>query len=81
MEDSIEVIKSKYSFSEDEIKLINPKTALNINIGSKHFFWINVNVFYLNIGVLGHIDSGKTSIAKALSVITSTASMDKNPQS
>eukprot|EP00928_Gymnodinium_smaydae_P044208 TRINITY_DN29507_c0_g3_i2.p1 TRINITY_DN29507_c0_g3~~TRINITY_DN29507_c0_g3_i2.p1 ORF type:complete len:680 (-),score=127.05 TRINITY_DN29507_c0_g3_i2:149-2188(-) len=35
----------------------------------------------VNIGVLGHIDSGKTSLCKALSTITSTASMDKHPQS
>ena len=35
----------------------------------------------INIGVLGHIDSGKTSLCKALSTITSTASMDKSPQS
>ena len=35
----------------------------------------------INIGVLGHIDSGKTSLCKALSTITSTASLDKSPQS
>lgn len=34
-----------------------------------------------NIGVLGHVDSGKTSLAKALSTIASTACFDKNPQS
>ncbi|XP_078517867.1 selenocysteine-specific elongation factor isoform X1 [Lissotriton helveticus] len=34
-----------------------------------------------NIGVLGHIDSGKTSLAKALSSTASTAAFDKNPQS
>ncbi len=33
------------------------------------------------MGVLGHVDSGKTSICKVLSEITSTASLDKNPQS
>lgn len=32
----------------------------------------------VNIGILGHIDSGKTSLCKALSTITSTASMDKS---
>ena len=31
--------------------------------------------------MLGHIDSGKTSLCKALSTITSTASLDKSPQS
>uniref|UniRef100_A0A7S1FCT1 Tr-type G domain-containing protein n=1 Tax=Noctiluca scintillans TaxID=2966 RepID=A0A7S1FCT1_NOCSC len=35
----------------------------------------------VNIGVLGHIDSGKTSLCRALSTVTSTASMDKHPQS
>ncbi|CAD5111445.1 DgyrCDS754 [Dimorphilus gyrociliatus] len=34
-----------------------------------------------NVGVLGHVDSGKTSLAKILSSIASTASFDKNPQS
>uniref|UniRef100_A0A6P4FLT2 Selenocysteine-specific elongation factor n=1 Tax=Drosophila rhopaloa TaxID=1041015 RepID=A0A6P4FLT2_DRORH len=34
-----------------------------------------------NIGLLGHVDSGKTTLAKALSSISSTASFDKNPQS
>ncbi|XP_017770317.1 PREDICTED: selenocysteine-specific elongation factor [Nicrophorus vespilloides] len=35
----------------------------------------------LNIGILGHIDSGKTSLAKCLSEIASTASFDKSSQS
>ena len=34
-----------------------------------------------NIGMLGHVDSGKTSLAKALSTVSSTAAFDKNPQS
>ncbi|XP_062924313.1 selenocysteine-specific elongation factor [Mobula hypostoma] len=34
-----------------------------------------------NIGVLGHIDSGKTALARALSTTASTAAFDKNPQS
>ena len=34
-----------------------------------------------NVGVLGHVDSGKTSLSKALSTVASTASFDKNPQS
>ncbi len=33
----------------------------------------------INIGILGHIDSGKTSLCKALSTIQSTAGFDKNP--
>lgn len=39
------------------------------------------SVLNFNVGVLGHIDSGKTSLAKALSTTASTASFDKNPQS
>lgn len=35
----------------------------------------------LNIGILGHVDSGKTSLAKVLSLVSSTACFDKNPQS
>lgn len=35
----------------------------------------------INIGILGHVDSGKTTLAKQLSTIASTASFDKNPQS
>ncbi|ORC93683.1 selenocysteine-tRNA-specific elongation factor [Trypanosoma theileri] len=35
----------------------------------------------LNIGLLGHVDSGKTSLARALSTIASTAAFDKSPES
>lgn len=41
----------------------------------------NINVLNFNIGVLGHVDSGKTSLSKALSTTASTAAFDKNPQS
>ncbi|CAG5129923.1 unnamed protein product [Candidula unifasciata] len=39
------------------------------------------SVLNFNIGVLGHVDSGKTSLSKVLSTVASTASFDKNPQS
>lgn len=39
------------------------------------------NILNFNIGVLGHVDSGKTSLSKALSSVASTAAFDKNPQS
>ena len=39
------------------------------------------NTLNFNVGVLGHVDSGKTSLSKALSTVASTASFDKNPQS
>ncbi|XP_062504162.1 selenocysteine-specific elongation factor-like isoform X2 [Corticium candelabrum] len=38
-------------------------------------------ILNINLGVLGHIDSGKTSLAKALSTIASTACFDKHPES
>lgn len=38
-------------------------------------------IINFNIGLLGHVDSGKTSLAKVLSSISSTAAFDKNPQS
>jgi len=49
---------------DEELKSIDLKTCININIG-----------------VMGHIDSGKTSLSRALTRITSTAALDKNPQS
>ena len=39
------------------------------------------SIVNVNIGILGHVDSGKTSLVKALTKIPSTASLDKNPQS
>ena len=38
-------------------------------------------ILNVNVGVLGHVDSGKTSLVKALSQLLSTASMDKSKQS
>lgn len=35
----------------------------------------------VNVGVLGHVDSGKTSLVAALSTRLSTAALDKHPQS
>lgn len=40
-----------------------------------------VDVFNINVGIMGHVDSGKTSFCKFISQIASTASLDKNPQS
>ena len=37
--------------------------------------------YNINVGILGHVDSGKTSLSKALSTQGSTASFDKSPQS
>lgn len=38
-------------------------------------------VFNYNVGVLGHVDSGKTSLVRVMSSVLSTAALDKNPQS
>eukprot|EP00658_Telonema_sp_P-2_P005900 TRINITY_DN12224_c0_g1_i3.p2 TRINITY_DN12224_c0_g1~~TRINITY_DN12224_c0_g1_i3.p2 ORF type:complete len:186 (+),score=49.65 TRINITY_DN12224_c0_g1_i3:119-676(+) len=35
----------------------------------------------INVGVLGHVDSGKTSLVRSLSTIVSTAGLDKHKQS
>lgn len=35
----------------------------------------------INIGLMGHVDSGKTTLARALAPSASTAAFDKNPQS
>ena len=34
-------------------------------------------ILNFNLGVLGHVDSGKTSLARALSTVASTAAFDK----
>lgn len=39
------------------------------------------HILNVNIGILGHVDSGKTSLVKTLSTHLSTAALDKNPQS
>ncbi|KAG7377734.1 hypothetical protein PHYPSEUDO_011079 [Phytophthora pseudosyringae] len=40
-----------------------------------------MTVVNVNVGVLGHVDSGKTSLVRALSTQLSTAALDKHPQS
>eukprot|EP01028_Stygiella_incarcerata_P008007 TRINITY_DN336_c0_g1_i3.p1 TRINITY_DN336_c0_g1~~TRINITY_DN336_c0_g1_i3.p1 ORF type:complete len:588 (+),score=146.47 TRINITY_DN336_c0_g1_i3:1641-3404(+) len=42
---------------------------------------LSKKILNVNVGVLGHVDSGKTSLARALSTVASTASFDKSPQS
>lgn len=41
----------------------------------------SATVLNINVGVLGHVDSGKTSLVKALSTLLSTAALDKSKQS
>ena len=35
----------------------------------------------INVGVLGHVDSGKTSLVRSMSTTVSTAGLDKHKQS
>lgn len=39
------------------------------------------DVINVNVGVMGHVDSGKTSLVAALSTHLSTAALDKHPES
>jgi len=39
------------------------------------------DVLNVNVGILGHVDSGKTSLVKTLSTLLSTAALDKSKQS
>ena len=64
----------------EEIILISPEEVEKIHKND-----INDNnlakILNINVGILGHVDSGKTSLSKMLSSVSSTASFDKNPQS
>eukprot|EP01032_Pedospumella_encystans_P010759 gene10759-12549_t len=39
------------------------------------------SILNINVGILGHVDAGKTSLVRSLSTSLSTAALDKNPQS
>ncbi len=41
---------------------------------------MTTTILNLNVGILGHVDSGKTSLARAISTIASTAAFDKHPE-
>ena len=72
-------INNKFQIPSEQIILISPEEVekihneINDNNSSK--------ILNINVGILGHVDSGKTSLSKILSSISSTASFDKNPQS
>jgi len=46
-----------------------------------YIYYIMSKTININVGVLGHVDSGKTSLTKAISTMLSTASLDKSKQS
>ncbi len=37
-------LAGKYSFSEQELKLIEPKTVININIGKLSYSFLNIKL-------------------------------------
>ena len=59
----------------EELELLEPLVRLNNSDENLK----PEKILNINIGVLGHIDSGKTSLCKAISTIASTAGFDKNP--
>ena len=78
--DNINFENNQTQIPIEEIILISPEEVEKI-----HNNEINDNnlskILNINVGILGHVDSGKTSLSKMLSSVSSTASFDKNPQS
>ena len=56
----------------EQIELISPENLTNTDL---------TKIININTGILGHVDSGKTSLSKLISQLASTAAFDKNPQS
>jgi len=77
IKDNFEV--NKFQIPLEQIILISPKELEKIQneINDNNSF----KILNINVGILGHVDSGKTSLSKIISSISSTASFDKNPQS
>ena len=64
--------KPSLNFQNLGFNLLTAEALINVNPES---------VFNINVGIMGHVDSGKTSFCRFISQIASTASLDKNPQS
>ena len=77
IKDNFEV--NKFQIPLEQIILISPEDLEKIQneINDNNSF----KILNINVGILGHVDSGKTSLSKIISSISSTASFDKNPQS
>ena len=77
VKDNFEV--NKFQIPLEQIILISPEELEKIQneINDNNSF----KILNINVGILGHVDSGKTSLSKIISSISSTASFDKNPQS
>ena len=72
-------INNKFQIPLEEIILISPEEVEKIINEIKDNN--STKILNINVGILGHVDSGKTSLSKMISSISSTASFDKNPQS
>jgi len=72
-------INNKFQIPLEEIVLISPEEVEKIHNEIKDNN--SSKILNINVGILGHVDSGKTSLSKMISSISSTASFDKNPQS
>ena len=76
---NININNTKIEIPLEQIELISPADIEKIhNEENNNNFSKILNI---NVGILGHVDSGKTSLSKMISTISSTASFDKNPQS
>ena len=76
---NININNTKIEIPLEQIELISPEDIEKIhNEENNNNFSKILNI---NVGILGHVDSGKTSLSKMISTISSTASFDKNPQS
>ena len=73
-------IDNKFQIPLEEIILISPEEVEKI-INEIKDNNNSTKILNINVGILGHVDSGKTSLSKMISSISSTASFDKNPQS
>lgn len=76
-------VQQKLLFSPEPLgssELYPPQPFEPFEFGSSRLL-ISFEMLNVNVGVLGHVDSGKTSLAKVLSTIASTSAFDKNPQS
>ena len=72
-------IDNKFQIPLEEIILISPEEVEKIINEIKDNN--STKILNINVGILGHVNSGKTSLSKMISSISSTASFDKNPQS
>ena len=73
-------INNNLSIPLEQIELIPPKELENV-ISNSSDINNSSKILNINTGILGHVDSGKTSLSKMISSISSTAAFDTNPQS